>query len=300
MVGYRKFSIPVALLLGVAAAPAMASTVVGSGAYGISVDLSVLNSAITAGVPPLASVSDLTADTSYSDAGHLVNAGVNSFTLASVAGLGVTNARLGVSSGVIDTTATGGPIPASQLSDGTALVNNFNLSIATYLGASVTPLLTLLSLSADTIGSTAHASGTPSAGVSGSSRITNLTLTVAGINLVANSNLLLSAPANTDLLGFLHLAPITGLRIIVNEQILPTSNDASGARITTNALHFIFAGFSLIGGKAIRGDVIVSQSRAFIESANSATPEPAVWAQMIAGFGLIGLASRRRRTVLNA
>ena len=291
---YRKVAISaVALTFSAISAPASATTVVGSGAYGVSVGLSVLNVAnVTVG--PLASVTGATAASPYGPTAHLLNAGVNTALLASTGrGLNLTTLRYALSTGVIDTSATGGPLPASTFSDASALVNGLNFSLKTdVLGV---PLLNVFSLTASTLRATAHAGATPGAAVSSSGGITNLTLNVAGLNLIANSNAFVNAPDNTDLLGFLNLAPITGLRIIVNEVITPSTNNSNNAQITRNALHIIFNGLPIIGGQLLRGDVVVSDARAFIESANSATPEPAIWAQMITGFGLIGFATRRRR-----
>ena len=294
MSAYRKM-VPTAILLTIgafAATPSIGATTVGSGAYGISVRLNVAN-ALGATVGPLASVSDLTGSPVYSDNTHLLNAGSNTAVLATTgSGLNVNSLRFALTTGVMNTSATGGPLPSAQSADASALVDGLNFSLINYLLN--TPILSVFSLTAATLNSTANANGTPAANVGGTAGITNLNLTVAGLSLIADSNVFANAPANTDLLGFLNLAPITGLSIIVNEQIRPVTNNAAGARITTNALHVIFNGFPIIGGQALRGDVIVSQSRAFIESANSPTPEPAVWAQMIAGFGLIGMVTRRR------
>ncbi len=245
-------------------------------------------------VGPLASVSGSTAAAAYGPTAHLLNAGTNAGLLASSdSGFSLTTLRYALSTGVIDTLATGGPFPGSPFSDASALVNGLNCSLKTdILGV---PLLNVFSLTASTLSSAAHAGATPGASVSRSGGITNLSLNVAGLDLIANSNAFVNAPDHTDLLDFLKLTPITGLSIIVNEEIIPTTNDAAGARITRNALHIIFNGLPIIGGQVLRGDVIVSQSRAFIESANSPTPEPAVWAQMITGFGLIGFVTRRRR-----
>ena len=52
----------------------------------------------------------------------------------------------------------------------------------------------------------------------------------------------------------------------------------------------------------IAGDTLVSYNMAFINAylaahprAGGAVPEPATWAMMIAGFGMVGAAARRRR-----
>lgn len=67
--------------------------------------------------------------------------------------------------------------------------------------------------------------------------------------------------------------------------------------------------FALISGQNYRlrfTGLTTSDSTAFIDNValnvtpSAAVPEPASWAMMIAGFGLVGAAARRRRTVISA
>jgi hypothetical protein len=60
--------------------------------------------------------------------------------------------------------------------------------------------------------------------------------------------------------------------------------------------------FTAAPGTPISGLRLTSTGIAFEfdDFAASAVPEPATWAMMIAGFGLVGVASRRRRTLAHA
>jgi len=81
-----------------------------------------------------------------------------------------------------------------------------------------------------------------------------------------------------------------GYRIVLNEQIFTdeTTGGATVRSLTTNAYHVTFTNY--IG--SLSGDVIAGQSRVSVTTAGE-VPEPATWAMMIAGFGLIGAALRR-------
>ncbi|MDO6416905.1 PEPxxWA-CTERM sorting domain-containing protein [Sphingomonas sp. BIUV-7] len=85
-----------------------------------------------------------------------------------------------------------------------------------------------------------------------------------------------------------------GHRVVLNEQILTEnmSGDAFVRSLTTNALHIRFTGYA-IPGSALSGDVIAGQSRVSV-STTADVPEPATWAMMMLGFGLIGATIRRR------
>ena len=262
------------------AASANATTVIRSGAYGVQVKLSVL-SVVKAQVGPLASTDGI-AGTGYDTTGTLAS-------LNQTLGLGaLTGLKIGTG---LMTTGAESVFPLTPTGDADALVNGLNLSLTA-------GRISSLGLTANTLTSHSEVEGVDAASATGTSKISGLKLTVLGINLInLGASEFITAPANSNLLSLLGLNAISGLNIIVNEQIPLAGSNAKYAGITTNALHLIFSNF-LLGTDRLYGDVIISSTRAYIDNANSATPEPATWIQMITGFGLIGVAARRRKKAL--
>ncbi|QMW22129.1 PEPxxWA-CTERM sorting domain-containing protein [Sandaracinobacteroides saxicola] len=86
--------------------------------------------------------------------------------------------------------------------------------------------------------------------------------------------------------------------LTITGSMLPPANGDQGAGITNRRV-FITAG----AGEVITGLTFTSTGVAyeFDDIAASAVPEPATWAMLIAGFGMVGFASRRRKVtrVLN-
>lgn len=117
-------------------------------------------------------------------------------------------------------------------------------------------------------------------------------LTINGSNF---ANLSGFAP-NTDLLGALSLPSITGVSLIVNEQI-QTGDCITICKIETNGLHIVFDG-GLIGGLLVQGDIILAHSEARLTATAPVVPVPAaVW---LFGSGLLGLVGVARRKTIRA
>jgi hypothetical protein len=276
------------VVAGLTAMPARAVTTISSSAYGLSVDLTV-GSLITAGIAPVAPVAGVTTP-AYSDAGTVLSVD-QSLGLGSV--LGVIPALTvkfaeGVGTGVITTSASS-PFPVTTTGSATATVDNLALGLTSKLGAA--PPITLLGIGATVVQSTSSVDGAPSA--TGFTSLAGLTLTGTALGaLTINASLFDNPAPNTILLD------LAGISIILNEQIR-SGDGVTGAGIITNALHARFTNF-LLGSGLLNGDIIVSDSRAAITGQTTVqmVPEPAVWLELIAGFGAVGVVARRRRTVV--
>lgn len=267
-------AVATACLAALAGSPAAAVTTVTSSAYGVSANLTLLGF-LTAGLGPIGPVGSSTAP-NYNLSNTVLS--VNQ-TLS----LGVPVAaavRETAGTGVIMTAASA-TLPAGQAS---SVVNG----LSTKLGTQVLtlPIADILSIGARTITATSSVSGAGPLSASGSSTLEGLTIGGSALGVITIDGAAFVNPAaNTVLLDIL------GLRIVLNEQ-LTTGNGFTTLSETTNALHISFNNF-LVGGGLLSGDVIVGHSAAAISA--DAVPEPAAWALMIAGFGMVGAASRHRR-----
>ncbi|QJU58625.1 PEP-CTERM sorting domain-containing protein [Sphingomonas sp. AP4-R1] len=175
-----------------------------------------------------------------------------------------------------------GLLSASASSDGTtgqanATVNGLTLGLNALFTS-------FLSVSSGVISSTTTFDGSSFLGVSS---IANLAVNSAVLTLPLNASALVSTAANRTLVDIL------GLKITLNEQIASdtTSNGINTRSLTTNALHVSYNDFAF-GGGLLNGDVIVGQSQVI---ATQPVPEPATWAMMILGFGMIGAMLRRHK-----
>ncbi|WP_426169412.1 PEPxxWA-CTERM sorting domain-containing protein [Sandarakinorhabdus sp. DWP1-3-1] len=274
----------IAALLGCGlGAPVQAVTVISSSAFGISANLTLLGF-IGVGLGPLASVAG-SATPAYSTTGTV--ASVDQTLSLGVPVLAAVNER--VSTGVIDTSASS-PYPTTPTSTATSTVNDLGLALTTktILGSPIN----ILTIGATTLSSTTSANAANTLGVTSLSNITGLTFSGLALGaLTIDGSLFANAAPNTVILDVL------GLRIIANEQIT-NGNGTDLLGRTTNALRVSFDNF-IIGGGLLSGDVTVAHSRAEIVGLPlidlGPIPEPSTWLQMIAGFGLVGVAARRRR-----
>jgi hypothetical protein len=121
----------------------------------------------------------------------------------------------------------------------------------------------------------------------GSSVFSNLSLTVLGVPT-------LSLGVNAQVGANFAAYDLLGLKVTLNEQ-QASSNGSSFQSLVTNALQINCSDF-LTGGRTVTGDVIIGQSRASTDfSPLDPLPEPAIWLQLITGFGLTGMVVRKRR-----
>jgi hypothetical protein len=153
------------------------------------------------------------------------------------------------------------------------------------------PAVYNLRLFADSVGSETTVSRIGEvATLTGTSTFSNLDFDVPGL-----LDFSLGANAQVDP-NFIVLEAL-GLRIILNEQTR-TGNGDTSQTLVTNAMRINFSNYTL-GGRAISGDLIFAQSRATIDfTPAAAIPEPAIWLQLVVGFGLAGTIVRRRRPSL--
>ncbi len=267
---------------------AAAITVVSSDAYGVYSDVRVVNT-VGVVVGPVAGVSGITPP------GYDKTLTVASLNSAINLGLvSLIRAGLNINTGVLTSTtnANGNLLGGTNSGFANALVNNANVNLFTK--ASVAPAITTLGLGADTIRSASYAATDGTNGfVRGQSVLSNLNLTVLSlldIHLAENAQV----AANTVLLDTL------GLKIILNEQII-SGNGTADASIQTNAFHLFFDDY-VLGLRTITGGLIIGHSavRIQVDPRAPSVPEPAVWLQMIAGFGLVGSVVRSRRKTLTA
>ena len=264
---------------------ASAITVISSSAYGLFSDVRVA-STVGVTVGPLAPASGQT-PSGYNNSNTVLSADA-SVDLGAVA---LVTAGLDLSTGVLtsNASANGTLTCCATNGQGTATVNGLSLSLFT--DTAITQPISIIGLTGDTLVSQSSVARVGNmAVIAGSSNFTNLDLNVAGLlnfSLGANA----SALPNTVLLDLL------GLRIVLNEQLSTVTSDFDKS-ITTNAVHISFNDY-LVGGRLLRGNVIVAHSEARIvvdpTDGIPPLPEPAVWMQLIAGFGLTGAVLRRRQ-----
>lgn len=261
--------------------PASAAVTIISGAHGLYSDVKVLNT-VGVTVGPLAHVSGTTSP-GYDNNGSV--ASVNSAVDLGVVSL--VSAGLTLGTGVITTNATANGTNPNDSSSGSGYSDVDNLAVSLFtrvLGVTTTTL----GLTADTI--TSQTSVVRIGEINtlvGSSVFSNLSLTVLGAPT-------LSLGANAQVGANFVAYDLLGLKVTLNEQ-QSFSNGSSFQSLITNALHINFNNF-LLGGRTVTGDVIVGQSRASIDfSLVDAVPEPAIWLQLITGFGLAGMVVRKRR-----
>lgn len=276
-----KRSALVAVLL---ASSAHAAPTFQSSAYGLKADVRVAGNTVVA-TGQLAPVSG-TGGADYNRTTQLASVSqsvriIDTLTLDAFQTLGA---------GVVTTTAmgTGGVAPAASAS---AQIADLSLAFTTRLLGAVP--LTGLTLGADAITSTASVGVAGGALVSaGSSSIVDFSLASSLLGILGiDGSLYAAATPNTQI-------SLAGLSILVNEQ-QETRTGTSGIFRYTNALNIQLNDF-LLAGRLLRGSIIVGHAEAGISGyappppPPAAVPEPATWAMLILGFGMVGAATRRR------
>ena len=137
--------------------------------------------------------------------------------------------------------------------------------------------------------------GIDAGAITSTSTVTSMggVLTATGLSSITNLQFSGLASPLALLVGNAYLNPAANLSfslgntlsLTLNEQIRTATADSLG--LETNALHLSLNGYQ-IGGTALTGDVILGHSAARIAGVTAAVPEPASWALMVLGFGLIG------------
>ncbi len=248
-----------------------------SSANAASVNLRVAN--VVAADATFAPVSG-TAAPDYDNHGGLtsINLTANLFS-------GLLSGNAGVKTGIVTTLAQA---TYGDSATGSANIANAQVGLSTTLLGALP--LAALGLSADAISSTTVA-GINGAGLfaTGSSSIANLAITGSILN-----GLGLDLAAFSDPLPNTLGLSVLGLKIMFNEQLTTQTDDS--IFMTTNAVHISLTDY-LFSGHLLNGNIILGQSQASVTGyvPNVAVPEPATWALMIGGFGLVGFSLRTRR-----
>lgn len=264
------------LVLSTVPQAAQAATVMSS-AQALFVQLSI-GSIVDAGVQT-AAAAGASSTGSYSDAENVLTIDTST-ALGNVPVVGALAAR--VTTGVLNASASGNALTPSA----TAASSVDELAIGLTIDPPLAPLFTTLSLIADTIGSS-----TTVTGVGPLSAISTVVIEGAALNallpgLNLGAGVFVNPAANTQVLNLL------GVRLVLNEQIT-TGDGVTSLSRTTNAVHLYLDDF-LLGGRLLSGDIVIGNSMASISGVTNAVPEPAVWLQMIVGFGAVGFAMRSR------
>jgi hypothetical protein len=276
------------------AGPAAAVTTITTSGYAFFSNVRVAN-VVGVTVGPLAGSSG-TASPGYDNSASVASLDTN-VGLGTVAGVA---AGLEVDTGLLTSRSTANGVNPGDTTTGTgrSQVNDLSLDLFTRLG--VLPRVTTLKLTADTITSSTIVT------LSGSSA------TLTGRSVFEDLDLRVLSLLNVDFGANVEFAPNTvlldalGLRIVLNEQIVG-GNGGSMQSLTTNAINIGFDNY-LLGGRLLTGNIIVANSFAgivvdpavVVDPPVSGVPEPAVWLQMILGFGLAGLVVRRRQAAAPA
>lgn len=270
-------AVSAAMAFAATSAQAVEYVQVGSKAFGIFSDVKVINT-VGVTVGPAAQVSGQTSP-GYNNTGTLASLNTN----VDLGLVSLVTAGLGLTTGVINTSATAnGTLPTNtSTGSGYSEVNNLGINLYTSTFGLVT---TALGLTSDKVTSTTTVTRLNGVNtLTGSSLLANLNLSVLGapiLSLGANGTVGINTVAYD----------LAGLRILLNEQI--STNSGATQSLTTNAIHIFFNNF-LLSGRTLTGNIIVGQSFAQINV--DPVPEPMTWTQMLAGFALVGSALRRRR-----
>ena len=236
----RSFIFPVLLVASFLSftGGALAQTNGNSSSFGAFVDLTFVpllggGVDIDLGPVPTASGSGVDPDT-YSDSDTLASASVSLVPLGDI-----------LSTGVLTVNADGDL--ANDTTSADATVDD--------LGVFIVGALTLLSITADTVGSTADVSG--ECGVSDLEATGTTTIEGASVGgtLGLGLNIDVNPPANFELLNAL------GIRVVLNEQIV-TGNGTDSRGITVNAIRIDLTDTILTLLGTLSGDIIIAQSQA--------------------------------------
>ena len=270
----------------IAAGPAAAAVTAESSAYGVKAQVNVLDKLVDlkAGIGS----SSGTAPAPYDNSNSVANVAVGANLTTKVLGLPVVNAKVGIGTGLINTNAQS-DVPNSLGASASATIDD--------LGVNFTPLnllgldLVSLNIGASAISSTTQVGvGPDGLWGSGSSYLADLDISGGLLGLL-----------HLDLAALAHAGPNTAINLgaislIINEQ-QQTLTDSS-ISFFTNALHITLSDY-LLNGHVLNGDIIIGHSEAslygYVPASPPAVPEPATWAMMLLGFGMVGGAVRQRR-----
>ncbi len=278
---FRQIIIGTAALFGLASA-AQATVEISTTARGLFSNVRVVGQPVTL-VGPVAPISGRTAP------GY--NLSNSAASLAATVGLGNNGgvtATLNLGSGSIATTASANGTTPIDTSSGsaTATLNDLAINLFTSSGGPTTSILSLTSGQLQSVTTVDKLGGTTS--LLGGSLFSNLALSVNGSSVF-------SLGSNAQVAPNFVAYDQGGLKVTLNQQF--ASNFDSTRVLITNAIGISFTNY-LLDGRSLSGTITVGQSLVeFMDNSGDPVPEPASWAQMLAGFGLAGAAARRRRAL---
>ncbi len=250
--------------------PASASPIVGSYSTALAANLTALD-LVNVSIGPIALASGV------APGPYNANTTLASLNVSGNLILG----SLGTTTGVIVDTASSNYQPMLS-GTATSTVNGLDMNLSLAL------LGSLLDVSATTLTSTSTASYFGSPLYTGSSEIENLFISgtaLGGPGIHVNAGGLAATPVNDILLNLGDIA------IVANYQT-PFYNGSQIDGIQTAALAIGFNNFAF-GTGLLSGEILIGDSAAAV----TGVPEPASWALMLTGFGLLGAAVRRRRAL---
>lgn len=266
-----------AAVLASLAGPAQATLEISTTARGLTSSVRVVGQPLTF-VGPIATVSGRTSP------GYNLTGGVASF--GTTVGLGTVlgiAATLGINSGSIATAASAnGTTPANTtMGSASATLNNLNIALSTSTLGIPTQVLGITATQVQSLTS----GNRPVAAVtlSGQSIFTGLNINLAGVPIY-------TLGSNQQVAPNFVVYDVAGLRITLNQQFFSIYDNTRV--LVTNAIGVRFTNY-LLDGRSLSGEIVAGQSLA--EFMTDTVPEPASWAQLLAGFGLIGALARRRR-----
>jgi uncharacterized membrane protein YczE len=278
---FRQIIIGTAALFGVASA-AQATVEISTTGRGLFSSVRVV-------VQPLTSVGPVAPVSGRTSPGYSLNNSVAS--LAASVGLGTVSgvtATLGLNSGAIATAASANGTTPFDTSSGSAsaAVDNLDIGLVTSLLGVPTSILSLTAEQVQSLTTVNKVGGVTT--LSGQSILSNLNLNVLGAPILTLGS---NAQVAPNFVAFNQ----NGLKVTLNQQF--ASNFDNTRVLITNAIGISFTNY-LLDGRSLSGTITVGQSLAeFMDSSGDPVPEPASWAQMLAGFGLAGAAARRRRAL---
>ena len=274
---FRQIIIGAIAVFGLASA-AQATVEIATTGRGLFSNVRVVGQPLTL-VGPIASVSGRTSP------GYSLNGGAASLAASVALGTvsGIT-ATLDLNSGAIATSASAnGTTPANTTAgSASAELNNLAISLFTSNGGAPTSILNLTANNVQSQTSVSKVGMVTS--LTGQSLFSTLNLSINGSSVFSLGN---NASVAANFVAYNQ----NGLKVTLNQQFTSTYDNTRV--LITNAIGISFTNY-LLDGRSLSGSITAGQSIAEFVSSDP-VPEPASWAQLLAGFALAGAAARWRR-----
>jgi hypothetical protein len=276
--GTALIAITAAVLLG--SMPAAATTSIATSAFALD---SNVTGTVTGGTTqaPVAPVSGSTAP------GYTQFSNLPGFSrIIDFGSVGAVQTLLSITTGAISSgNGANGTTPQDTTAGwASSDVRNLTLSLYTLEGGTQTNLLDL-SLARLFTQSSASRSGNATS-LTALSSLSTGQVSVNGSQVISFGN-------NTRYAANFVAHDVDGLRILFNAQ------DGGGSfgspqQLAVSSIYISFTNF-IVGGQTLNGDIRIGQADVdMLALPPEPVPEPASWVQLLGGFGVIGLAGRRR------